>query len=278
MIKGKAKTGLYAGVAKKAIAPGDKKPLLVTIMDTCGKMLRIKEDIPNGYYVGADERGSDHVYSIFRNKQGVKILNHVIPAGKNRTNAILGRIVIELPIDMAVETAIANHDGVFKEIIGYRFDQIIFSRTFKGYYIAWQTPNKSGKGIVFIDGIAYGSNLRIIVSDEQRFPKQLNLYHSSDVSIYALHGTYMPGSQEFDISLQRGRVSHILYRVEYTKPRSALEMPQPNLYQRIVKVNETRTITYTVVPAYVNGKPFELNSLFRKSPLGNSKYRGTDNK
>jgi hypothetical protein len=50
------------------------------------------------------------------------------------------------------------------------------------------------------------------------------------------------------------------------------------LYQRIIKVNETRTIVYTVVPAYINGKPFELTQLFRKSPLGNSKSRGTDNK
>jgi hypothetical protein len=268
----------YAGVPKSAVAPSDKKPINVTIMETSGKLLRIKEDIPNGYYIGADEDGKDHLYAITVNSRGIKVIGYVTPANHATRCNILGRIALKLPFEQDKEICYANYDGVYKEILGYRFDQLVFDRCFRGYFVAWVEPNKSGTGIVYRDLIKYGSQLRIIVSDAQKYPQQMSVYHSKLLTIYAMQGVFLPHSKEFDVSGQHGKPVDIVLRIDDRTTRNAVVSTGAAVYQRIVKVSEARIITYLVIPIIVNNKPFMFDSLFRKGILGTNKRSGTGHK
>jgi hypothetical protein len=239
----------------------------VTILEPSGRMLRIKENLPQGYYIRTNDDGIDHTYYIQTNKHNVKILNYVNPTNNVLRKKSIGNIVVNYSYDVDKDTAIANHDGVFKQISGYRSNEIIFNDDFKGFYLAYQEKNKSGLGIVFKDIINYGSKLRIIVSDEQVYPRQIQLFNGKVVSAHGLQGVYHERHKEFDISGQRGVPQHLLIRVEFLRKTKPADMPHPFLYQRIIEVKPNRKIVYTVVPIIHNGKRVGIADMFPINPL-----------
>jgi hypothetical protein len=236
-------------------------------------MLKIKEAIADGYYVRTMPNGSEHLYYIHTNDMGSKILAYIVPASKSKEDKISGRIDVCFDSEPTRGTAVVNQDGCFKEVTGYTFDQIIFNDNLKGYYLAWVEKNKCGTGIVYRDLIDRGSHLRIVVSEEMGFPRQLNMFHSKNLTMYGMQGVYGAANAEFDCSGQRGKSKHLLIRVEYMYPVTEDEMPKPYLYQRIIKVNERKTIVYTVVPILLNVengvRPVTIKDMFLKNPCDN---------
>lgn len=242
------------------------KTTVVTVAEPSDRMLRIAEDVKVGYYTRIDENRVKHVYYISKNNMDKCVIAYIAPFHRIKHTAVIGMVKIVFPFDIEPETCVVNYDGVFKAVIGYRFDKLIFDFNFKGYYLAWQEDSKVDANIgVFIDKIKRGSKLRILVK-RGTYPKQTILFHGNRLMIYAITGIFYIHHGEFDV-IHAGKIAtHYLMRCDFMRKPTPDEIPYAFDYQKIHTIDDRRVIVYTVIPIADDTKVLGIADMFPTPP------------